>query len=91
MLPRLALLQRIGQKEDQTFSSAPAKFGMMPSESALGTMLKVLKWGVVPLNLKGHDMTPHSLCKKRIKPQRIYGCFNHKYKLRAYIWIWIWI
>ena len=77
MLPRLVLLQRIGQKEDQTFSSRPAKFGMMPSESALGTMLKVLKWGVVPLNLKGHDMTPHSLCKKRTKPQRIYGCFNH--------------
>ena len=42
------------------FAAKTAKFGMMPSESALGTMLKVLKWGVVPLDLKGHDMTPHS-------------------------------
>ena len=37
MLPRLVLLQTLGQKEDQTFSFRPAKFGMMPSESALGT------------------------------------------------------
>ena len=38
------------------------RIGHFPSESDSETMLKVLKWGVVPLNLKGHDMTPHSLC-----------------------------
>ena len=41
------------------------RIGHFPSESDSETMLKVLKWGVVPLNLKGHGMTPHSLCWAR--------------------------
>ena len=35
MLPRLVLLQTLGQKEDQTFSSRPARFGMMPRPNQL--------------------------------------------------------
>ena len=31
-----------------------------PSESDSETMRKVLKWGVVPLNLEGHGMDHHS-------------------------------
>ena len=42
------------------------RIGHFPSESDSETMLKVLKWGVVPLNLKGHGMTPHSLCWARM-------------------------
>ena len=42
-------------------------------------MRKVLKWGVVPLNLKGHGMTPHSLCWARINSPQFIRRFNHKY------------
>ena len=39
-------------------------------------MLKVLKWGVVPPNLKGHGMTPHSLCWARINSPQFINRFN---------------
>ena len=53
------------------------RIGHFPSESDSETMLKVLKWGVVPLNLKGHGMTPHSLCCARINSPQFIHRFNH--------------
>ena len=38
----------------------PHRIDTFPSESDSGTMRKVLKWGVIPLNLEGHGMDPHS-------------------------------
>ena len=38
----------------------PHSIDTFPSESDSGTMRKVLKWGVIPLNLEGHGMDPHS-------------------------------
>ena len=52
------------------------RIGHFPSESDSETMLKVLKWGVVPLNLKGHGMTPHSLCWARINSPELVSHFN---------------
>ena len=43
----------------------PPRIDTFPFESDSGTMRKVLKWGVVPLNLEGHGMNPHSLCWAR--------------------------
>ena len=42
-------------------------------------MRKVLKWGVVPLNLKGHGMTPHSLCWARINSPVNIDRFNYTF------------
>ena len=50
---------------------------MFPFESDSETMRKVLKWGVVPLNLKGHGMTPHSLCWARMNSPELVSHFNH--------------
>ena len=58
------------------------RIGHFPSESDSETMLKVLKWGVVPLNLKGHGMTPHSLCWARINSPQFIRRFNSKLKLK---------
>ena len=55
------------------------RIGHFPSESDSETMLKVLKWGVVPLNLKGHDMTPHSLCWVSTNARLNIHRFNHNY------------
>ena len=52
------------------------RIGHFPSESDSETMLKVLKWGVVPLNLKGHGMTPHSLRWARINSPQFIRRFN---------------
>ncbi len=49
---------------------------MFPFESDSGTMRKVLNWGVVPLNLKGHAMTPHSLCWARMNSPELVSHFN---------------
>ena len=40
-------------------------------------MRKVLNWGVVPLNLKGHAMTPHSLCWAMTNAPELVSHFNH--------------
>ena len=56
------------------------RIGHFPSESDSETMRKVLKWGVVPLNLKGHGMTPHSLCWARINSPQFIRRFNYTYK-----------
>ena len=56
----------IYENEHQLKCMPVFRIGHFPSESDSETMLKVLKWGVVPLNLKGHGMTPHSLCWARI-------------------------
>ena len=42
-------------------------------------MRKVLKWGVVPLNLEGHGMNPHSLCWARTDSPVNIRRFNSKY------------
>ena len=52
-------------------------FAHFPSESDSETMLKVLKWGVVPLNLKGHDITPHSFCWARMNSRELVSHFNY--------------
>lgn len=46
-------------------------------------MLKVLKWGVVPLNLKGHGMTPHSLCWARTNSPVNIRDFNYSAQQRG--------
>ena len=56
------------------------RIGHFPSESDSETMLKVLKWGVVPLNLKGHGMTPHSLCWARTNSPQFIHRFNSKWQ-----------
>ena len=52
---------------------------LFPSESDSETMLKVLKWGVVPLNLKGHGMNPHSLCWARTNSPEFIRRFNYSW------------
>ena len=59
------------------------RIGHFPSESDSETMRKVLKWGVVPLNLKGHGMTPHSLCWARINSPQFIHRFNSKLTLET--------
>ena len=48
-------------------------------KSDSGTMRKVLKWGVVPLNLEGHGMDPHSFSWARTNSPVNIRDFNHNY------------
>ena len=67
----------IYEKEDEQIFFAFCKMGHFPSESDSETMRKVLKWGVVPLNLKGHGMTPHILCWVSTNSPELVSHFNH--------------
>ena len=70
---------------------APPRIDTFPFESDSGTMRKVLKWGVVPLNLEGHGMNPHSLCWAMTNAPVNIRRFNSKiYKLKLIRHLDIW-
>ena len=48
-------------------------------------MRKVLKWGVVPLNLEGHGMDPHSFSWARINSPVNIRRFNSTLKLKILV------
>ena len=48
-------------------------------------MRKVLKWGVIPLNLEGHGMDPHSFSWARINSPVNIRRFNHT--LLLVVWL----
>ena len=68
----------MGIIEHQLRAYGPLRIDTFPSESDSGTMRKVLKWGVVPLNLEGHGMDPHSFSWARTNSPVNIRDFNHK-------------
>ena len=67
----------LGAREPTFAILAPPRIDTFPFESDSGTMRKVLKWGVVPLNLEGHGMDPHSFSWAKINSPEYIRDFNH--------------